>query len=223
MDKKKQQTLFIVLIVLLSAILIGVIVLIVSKYTGGAKEETTEVVEETGKGKGKSGKVHELKAFAMNDPVTNAVTLKPQYGNHYEADCLFDDRRSTAWTVGTKEYSRFESGEGSGVAPYVNIGFTGKEVTYAMVRNGYGKSTKHFKMNARPQALKVEAYKKGSDTPVGTLYEGNLKDTNSPQKINFKSLDKPYDYVRFIVDKYSVYPGYKYDDICIDEITLYGK
>lgn len=229
MANKKQDKIFYAIIGVLVLILIVVVILIFGDGGNGQSDaqavssEQSAVETVAAPAPHELEPTHQLYAYPIKDNVSEAITLKPQYGNKYPAEGLFDNKRSSAWVIGEKEYNRFESNNGTGAIPYLNVGFEGSVVDYAIIRNGYGKSNWHFSINARPRSLQVLAFANGSSTPVGTLYDGVLSDTNTPQRLNFNQLDKPYDYVRFVFDRYSIYRGTKYQDICVDEITLFGR
>lgn len=235
MDKKKQNILFYLTVVVLLVILVAVIWLVFFKKSEVlvVNTETKEQITEVSPRQEVAAPVEtemnptvasprKLRAYNVYDNVTNEITLRPQYGNKYYPENLFDGKRSTAWVVGDKEFASYRNRTGSSYAS-INIGFDGHKLDHIMIRNGYGKSSKHFSMNARPRWIHVSAYKNGGVESEGTLYEGALRDTNSPQRIDFADLGNDYDYILISFDKYDTYPGTKYQDVCIDEITLYGN
>lgn len=181
------------------------------------KTEMTETVAAATESQS-TGAPSKLQARPYFTTFLDVITCHPQAGNSYTASNLFDGRSTTAWIVGAKEYNR--SGKYS--QPEVIIDFDGKELDFALISNGYAKSNKVYENNARVRGLTVYALD-GNNTRLGTLYSGYLEDTKIPQTLQFAKIGQPYSRVAFTLDYNNIYYGDKFQDLCINEIELFGR
>jgi hypothetical protein len=112
-------------------------------------------------------------------------------------------------------------GRGEGEA----LEWWGPELTKAksfrvFVRNGYQKSAKLFKANARPRKVKLEPLVVGETGPqvTGTALEAELKDVQGWQEVRLPVPEKVQGFRLTLV---STYPGASYDDTCLSDVRVY--
>lgn len=126
-------------------------------------------------------------------------TLKPHsaYGVHN----LFDARKEFTWCEGV---------EGDGRGETLSFTFSSKQkISGLRIWNGYQRSMKHFKANGRVKKFAI------SDGTVTQFV--SLKDTYGVQEVRF---DTPLHAQRLLLEIAEVYPGAKYADLCISELSF---
>lgn len=151
-------------------------------------------------------------AGAAGSPVTDSAVEtitassyleEPQYGLSHGTANLMDGDLSTAWV---------ESAEGQGEGEAITLKLNGTyEVSGFTIYAGYQKNGDIYAKNSRPARITV-IFSDGSSQSM------ELSDINGPQKITF---GKPVNTssIRFVID--SVYPGNKYQDTAVSEISLF--
>lgn len=122
--------------------------------------------------------------------------------NTYWPPNLSDGNSSTAWVEGKK-------GSGIGESIFFRFNFPKKPLSIE-IQNGYGKSQDIFNKNGRVKSLLLSA----SD---GTILKIPLRDEMGPQKFPFQP-SAPVNWVSLEI--LEVYPGTKYDDTCVSEISF---
>ena len=129
--------------------------------------------------------------------VTPSSTLQPD--DAYHAGYLFDARKDSGWVEGAK---------GSGKGESLTFIFE-KPVTITKIKiwNGLLISDIHYTSNER-----VKSFSFGGDT----VY--TIPDSQTPQTVN---LSAPASGKEFIFDIKSVYPGSKYTDTVISELSFF--
>lgn len=128
--------------------------------------------------------------------------LASQSGNSYGVASLVDDRDASAWCEGVAGPGKGEkiTLEWANAAPLQRIWIT----------NGYAKSAKSWRRNARVRDVAVRVKSRGQDVRV---FETRLKDTAGEQQIRFPfAVNAP---VRVVIRIKSVYPGSHYTDTCV--------
>jgi len=147
-------------------------------------------------------------ACAMEWTARASSALPPQHGNRYDVKCAEDARARTAWVEGAA---------GDGVGEWVE--FTMKvgapsDFSSVTVANGYQKSAESFKENGRVAELSLSV----NDATIALL---ELKDSDRVQLLSFPGRKvKPGDRIRLTIAK--VYPGAKYHDTALTEVSLGG-
>ena len=144
----------------------------------------------------------------MTDSAVETITAssyleEPQYGLSHGTANLMDGDLSTAWV---------ESAEGQGEGEAFTLKLNGTyEVSGFTIYAGYQKNGDIYAKNSRPARITV-IFSDGSSQRM------ELSDINGPQKITF---GKPVNTssIRFVID--SVYPGNKYQDTAVSEISLF--
>lgn len=141
--------------------------------------------------------------------------LAPQAGNTYEPRNMCDGNPSTTWAVGLYNYN-----------PYVD-GFWGpiftvkcKKLSHIIIRNGYCKDNNSYKNNARTTGISFLNFKNQD-----VLYEGPLKDTSKPQRLDVSSDSEGnnnLEQVGISFFDYDFIPGEKWNDLCISEVEFWG-
>lgn len=146
--------------------------------------------------------------IALGGEVDNIVvssTLRPQGSKNYRATNLYDFDHETAWVEGVKGY---------GIGQWIEYqGVGGNSIESIRILNGYVKSDKAWRENARVKYLKV--YCNGK--PI-CIFE--LKNSRTLQSFNVSKLRgiPYYDIKTFRFEILDVYPGTKYQDTVISEI-----
>ncbi|NTX53221.1 hypothetical protein [Myxococcus sp. CA039A] len=137
-----------------------------------------------------------------------------KHAQNYLPLYVADDDPATAWVEGAK-------GRGEGEA----IEWWGPELTRAksfrvFLRNGYQKTDKLYRANARPKGLKLEPLVQGETGPqtTGTAVEVELKDVLGWQEIPLPVPGKVQGVRLTLV---STYPGASYDDTCLSDLRVY--
>lgn len=209
-----KQTLYIIIIVAALLLTGGCVALLL---TSGPKvvEETpapaiTEVVEQSAP----APQITKLKATVkptMHIPRAGKLT--------YDAQNMLDGNPSTAWTVDT-----YEGDNGYGEIDLLEFSLNAKELDHIMLTNGYAKSSKLHRANARAQSVAISRVPWDEALNEDIIYSGPLKDTMKPQYLKVNS---NYDntrptnkiYIRF---PSIIYGDKYYTDFCISEIEFYG-
>lgn len=136
--------------------------------------------------------------------VTATSYLKePQYGFEHSPSNVIDASLSNAWVENA-------SGQGEGESITLHLDGTYKLSGFT-INAGYQKSSSTFKNNSRPNRMLV-TFSDGSSEDVF------LEDVNSQQRVTFSSAVETSSVTFTIV---SVYPGDKYQDTAISEISLF--
>ncbi|ATB46674.1 NADase-type glycan-binding domain-containing protein [Corallococcus macrosporus] len=127
---------------------------------------------------------------------------------------IADDDPATAWVEGAK-------GRGEGEA----LEWWGPELSRAktyrlFIRNGFQKSDKLFRANARPRKVKLEPLVQGETGPqvTGTALETELKDVLGWQEVRLPVPNKVHGVRLTLV---STYPGAARDDTCLSDLRVY--
>ena len=128
---------------------------------------------------------------------------------------MCDGNPSTTWAVGLYNYN-----------PYVD-GFWGpiftlkcKKLSHIIIRNGYCKDNNSYKNNARTTGISFINFKNQA-----VLYEGPLKDTSKPQRLDVFSDSEGnnnLEQVGISFFDYDFIPGAKWNDLCISEVEFWG-
>ncbi len=128
--------------------------------------------------------------------------LAPEHGNSYGPSNLTDGDDSTAWVEGS---------DGQGVGDFVVLEFdTARAIRGLTIKNGYDKSRDIFAKNSRVKDIELRFSN-------GDSLQATLKDTPDAQPV---ALPRPIDakWVELIIR--SVYPGSKYADTAINELSV---
>ncbi len=119
----------------------------------------------------------------------------------YRAENAFDGDIATAWSEGA-------AGSGAGEGLYV-IASRHATLTGFSIYGGYGKSKDTYKRNARVKRLTIYA----DSEKIQTF---TLKDERKAQRF---TLDEPAEGLVFLFQIDTVYPGSRYEDACISELS----
>ncbi len=137
-----------------------------------------------------------------------------KHAQNYLPLYVADDDPATAWVEGAK-------GRGEGEA----LEWWGPELTRAktyrlFIRNGFQKSEKLFRANARPRKVKLEPLVQGETGAqvTGTTLETELKDVLGWQEVRLPVPSKVHGVRLTLV---STYPGTAYDDTCLSDLRVY--
>ena len=134
--------------------------------------------------------------------VCSSSTLAPQGSNSYSHDNLFDGNPRTAWVEGIA---------GTGEGSYVSFSFDSpRTLSRLRLINGYAKSEKAYRDNARVSSLRVIS-------SGGANQSVRLRDTSAWQEIDLRDLG-PVSWVMFRID--STYSGARWADTAISEFDL---
>ena len=128
--------------------------------------------------------------------------LKPQFGNSYGPENLFEGPQSSAWVEGQA---------GQGIGEWIAIEFDGlRTVRSIVVRNGYQKSHDIFQKNYRVRQLRV------------VFSQGETQTLIVPDRFGSELLTLPKPvrayWVKFIID--DVWAGNKYTDTAITKLLV---
>jgi hypothetical protein len=128
--------------------------------------------------------------------------LKPQFGNSYGPENLFEGPQSAAWVEGQA---------GQGIGEWIAIEFDGmRTVRSIVVRNGYQKSTDIFHKNNRVRQLRA------------VFSQGETQTLIVPDRFGSELLTLPKPirayWVKFIID--DVWAGNKYTDTAITKLLV---
>lgn len=131
-----------------------------------------------------------------------------RFQENYHPLYAVDDDPVTAWVEGA---------EGGGVGEWVRFDTTDLAGTTAVrlrVRNGYQKSAALFKANARAREVTVRLL------PGGAEVTATLADKDGWQELRVDQAAGAFTGVELRVG--SVYPGSKYEDLCISDVEVYA-
>lgn len=138
-----------------------------------------------------------------NYSVKASSTLAPQGEHRYDASNLHLQEWESVWAEGAKGDGK---GEWLEITPEVPSPLRG-----IWIYPGFASDDGKFKANGRPRKVEVvlnDSYK----------FEAELDDEASYQPIRIPDYDKKVEKVKITVK--SVYPGSKFDDLCITKIGL---
>jgi hypothetical protein len=128
--------------------------------------------------------------------------LKPQFGNSYGAQNLFNVSTGTAWVEGR---------DGSGIGEWITIEFDGMRLVKSInVQNGYQKSNDIFQKNNRVRQLRV-VFSQGETQTFG------LRDRMGSEVLTLPTPIRAY-WIKFIID--DVWAGNKYPDTAITKLLV---
>ncbi len=128
--------------------------------------------------------------------------LKPQFGNSYGPENLFDGPQSAAWVEGQA---------GQGIGEWIVVEFDSmRTVRSIVVRNGYQKSNDIFRKNNRVRQLRAVFSQGESQTLI-------LPDRFGSELVTLQNPVKAY-WVKFIIDE--VWAGNKYTDTAITKLVV---
>jgi len=135
--------------------------------------------------------------------------LKNSAGSNYKADNIHDFDLRTTWATDKNK----------GIDEKLTIHFPYSEnlsLTHIEIYNGYQKSESVWKNNSR--AKKIELFINGKST-----YILHLQDTLKMQRFSIGKRFSPHESDLIVQFKVlEIYPGDKYDDLCISEINFDG-
>jgi len=141
--------------------------------------------------------------------------LAPQAGNTYEPSNMCDGNPSTAWAVGLYDFNPYTD---SFWGPIFTVKC--KKLSHIIIRNGYCKNNNSYKNNARTTGISFLNFEDHS-----VLYEGLLKDTPKPQRLDISSDSQgsnDIEQVGISFFDYDFIPGAKWNDLCISEVEFWG-
>ncbi len=127
---------------------------------------------------------------------------------------IADEDPATAWVEGVKGRGEGESLEWWGPA------LTKAKRYRLFLRNGYQKSAKLFRANARPRKVRFEPLVQGETgaQTTGTPLEVELKDVQGWQEVR---LPVPAKVEGVRLTLVTTYPGSKYEDTCLSDLRVY--
>jgi hypothetical protein len=137
-----------------------------------------------------------------------------KHAQNYLPLYVADDDPTTAWVEGAKGRGEGEALEWWGPA------LTKAKSFRVFLRNGFQKSDKLFRANARPRKVKLEPLVQGETGAqvTGTAVETELKDVQGWQEVR---LPVPAKVQGVRLTLASTYPGASYDDTCISDLRVY--
>lgn len=130
-----------------------------------------------------------------------------KFQENYHPSYIGDDDAATAWVEGVK---------GPGIGEWVRLDVArmqGATQARLRLRNGYQKSDKLFKANARARAVTIVLL------PSKAKLQAELADCEGWQELIVPQASGPLDGVEIHID--SAYPGTKYDDLGLSDAQLY--
>ncbi|HEX4460661.1 MAG TPA: hypothetical protein VIA18_21930, partial [Polyangia bacterium] len=130
-----------------------------------------------------------------------------KFQENYHPSYIGDDDPATAWV---------EGGKGPGVGEWVRLDVArmqGATQARVRIRNGYQKSDRLFKANARAKTVTIVLL------PSRAKLQAALADREGWQEVIVPQASGPLDGVEIHID--AVYPGTKYDDLCLSDAQLY--
>lgn len=144
-----------------------------------------------------------VSANAVESVTASSFLEEPQYGLVHNASNLMDGDLSTAWV---------ESADGQGEGEAVTLKLNGTyKISGFIIHAGYQKNEDIYLKNSKPAKITV-LFSDGTSQDVG------LFNINGPQKITFRTAVNTSS-MRIVID--SVYPGTKYQDTAVSEISLF--
>ncbi|MCP3143531.1 NADase-type glycan-binding domain-containing protein [Pyxidicoccus xibeiensis] len=137
-----------------------------------------------------------------------------KHAQNYLPLYVADDDPTTAWVEGAKGRGEGEALEWWGPA------LTKAKSFRVFLRNGFQKSDKLFRANARPRKVKLEPLVQGETGAqvTGTALEVELKDVQGWQEVR---LPVPAKVQGVRLTLASTYPGTAYDDTCLSDLRVY--
>ena len=137
-----------------------------------------------------------------NETYCVSSVLKPQFGNSYGPENLFEGPQSAAWVEGQA---------GQGIGEWITVEFESlRTVRSIVVRNGYQKSNDIFRKNNRVRQLRAVFSQGESQTLI-------LPDRFGSELVTLPSPVKAY-WVKFIIE--DVWAGNKYTDTAITKLVV---
>jgi len=149
-----------------------------------------------------------LSASAQSVEWTASSTLAPQGKTHYDAANLGNGDNSNTWCEGVN---------GHGIGERVNAkitGFANSHVKSLVIVNGFARNQTTWKNNSRIKTLRLY---------VGDrhLSDFNVSDNIKPQTIKLpETLPLSTNKLDLSFEIMEVYPGSKYDDLCVTGISF---
>jgi hypothetical protein len=141
---------------------------------------------------------------ARNGAETYCVSsvLKPQFGNSYGAQNLFNASTGAAWVEGR---------DGNGIGEWITVEFDGMRLVKSInVQNGYQKNNDIFRKNNRVRQLRAMFSQGESQTFT-------LRDRLGPELLTLPKPVKAY-WVKFVIE--DVWAGNKYTDTAITKLQV---
>ena len=148
-------------------------------------------------------------------------SLAAQTGNTYEARNLCDGYSTTAWAI-SLDNAVYDNDMLYGPTFTIKC----KKLSHIIIHNGYGKNESSYKNNTR--AARVVFYSRDEHGKEHVLYDGFLKDTPSPQRLEIASDMKGDNEILRIGMKFytqrdgGFYMGEKWNDLCVSEVEFWG-
>lgn len=135
--------------------------------------------------------------------------LASQTGNRYDVESLVDANPSTAWCEG-------EPGHGIGLGMKITLEESAP-VLGLNIRNGYNKSMDHFLRNGRVKSfrLTVISYDSRQEPRSGVV---TLRDEPLEQRVRIPW--KVADPRQIRLEILSVYPGTRFTDTCVSDLSV---
>ncbi len=131
-----------------------------------------------------------------------------QEGYDFNPYNLVDGDYTTVWAEGVSGFGEYE------VITFYNHKYAPNSIQEIHIVNGYNaEGNEMYYKNSRVKDIKIEFEN-------GTILYETLKDTNDIQVIRLNEAVSTSEVKTTIL---SVYPGTKYEDTCLSEITFYGK
>ncbi|MCL2260813.1 MAG: fibrobacter succinogenes major paralogous domain-containing protein [Fibromonadales bacterium] len=149
-----------------------------------------------------------ITATAQSVEWTASSTLAPQGKTRYDAANLGNGDNSNTWCEGVK---------GQGIGERVNAkitGFANSHVKSLVIVNGFARNQTTWQNNSRIKKLRLH---------VGDrhLSDFNVSDNIKPQTINLpETLPLSTNKLDLSFEIMEVYPGSKYDDLCVTGISF---
>jgi len=139
---------------------------------------------------------------------TASSTLAPQGKTSYDAVNLGNGDNSNTWCEGV---------EGQGIGERVNaqvIGFTNTHIKSFVIVNGFAKNQTTWKNNSRVKTLRLYAGGEHlSDFPISDIIKPQTINLPETLPLSQSKLDLSFEIAE-------VYPGSKFDDLCITGISF---
>lgn len=147
--------------------------------------------------------VPEVSMSAIRETGSSSYLSEPQYNLVHDAAKLLDGDVSTAWV---------EDASGQGIGESVSVYFDSQYVLSGInIYNGHQYNSDIFYKNSRPSEIEIIC-------DGGVVISRTLTDSMGKQTITF---DTPVKTSGFTIKINSVYPGSKYEDTCISELSVF--
>lgn len=142
-----------------------------------------------------------------NYSVKASSTLKPEGENRYDAENVRNSWEDKVWSEGAA---------GNGVGEWLEITpVTAKPLIKILMKPGFQKdATDLFKANARPKKIRIELNGEHQ-------FDADIPDEEETIAIPVTGYTKPVQKMRLTFTE--VYPGSKYEDLCVTHIKLHAK